>query len=84
MLKGTEPNMSVLAGSDWDEDGIKASPGVAGVCRETGRKHKGEVSAAASAAHCCHITWSSKNPGLERRTRKKKEWQDVEGKKKQK
>lgn len=65
VLKGTEPNMSVLAGSDWDEDGIKASPGVAGVCRETGIKHKGDPSAAASAAHRCHITWNSKNPGLE-------------------
>lgn len=31
VLNGTEPNMSVLPGSDWDEDGIKASPGVAGV-----------------------------------------------------
>ena len=37
--KGTEPNMSALAGSVWDEDGIKASPGVAGVCQtERGRR----------------------------------------------
>lgn len=36
--KDTEPNMSALAGSVWDEDGIKASPGVAGVCgAERGR-----------------------------------------------
>lgn len=51
MLKGTEPNMSVLAGSDWDEDGIKASPGVAGVCSKAGIKHNNDMSAAASAAH---------------------------------
>lgn len=36
--KGTELNMSALAGSVCDEDGIKASPGVAGVCQtERGR-----------------------------------------------
>lgn len=51
MLKGTEPKMSVLAGSDWDEDGIKASPGVAGVCSKAGIKHSNDMSAAASAAH---------------------------------
>lgn len=51
VLKGTDPNMSVLAGSDWDEDGIKASPGVAGVCKKTGTKLSGDRSAAASAAH---------------------------------
>lgn len=38
--KGTEPNTSALAGSVWDEDGRKASPGVAGVCEtERGRGH---------------------------------------------
>lgn len=51
MLKGTEPNMSVLAGSDWDEDGIKASPGVAGVCKKTGMKYNDDITAAASAGH---------------------------------
>lgn len=40
--------MSVLAGSDWDEDGIKASPGVAGVCKKTGIKYKDDISAVAS------------------------------------
>jgi len=43
--------MSVLAGSDWDEDGIKASPGVAGVCRKTEIEHTDVTPAAASAAH---------------------------------
>lgn len=51
VLKGTDPNMSVLAGSDWDEDGIKASPGVAGVCKKTGIKCSDDRWAAASAAH---------------------------------
>lgn len=78
VLKGTEPNMSVLAGSDWDEDGIKASPGVAGVCKKTGIKNDG-ISAAASAARlCCCIIHHSKNTGLEGRKGKKTEWKDEE------
>lgn len=31
--KDTEPNTSALPGSVWDDDGRKASPGVAGVCQ---------------------------------------------------
>lgn len=41
--KGTEPNMSALAGSVWDEDGIKASPGVAGVCQDRERQRVHEA-----------------------------------------
>jgi hypothetical protein len=31
--KDIEPNTSALPGSVWDDDGRKASPGVAGVCQ---------------------------------------------------
>lgn len=34
--KDIEPNTSALPGSVWDDDGRKASPGVAGVCETEG------------------------------------------------